>query len=210
MKIIFKLTTLLTFLELTSCRQPNGDLQGASFLRPAEIAINLNSTSTWPGLCHRVQMEFTTSDNTTTSSGRQRTLNFATDLGALYTDVNCTTPLTTHTFSQDDTNFTFYFRSSTTGTANLTATTSGLQNSATTLAVGAATATLTLGQQAFNFNTANFPSLSAQSFDYPSNPVIADNKMFVADYANNRVLIWNSIPTSTQQAADLVLGQPNI
>lgn len=155
-------------------------------------------------------MEFTTSINTPTTSGKDRTLTFATDLGALYTDVGCTIPLTTQNFAQDDTTFTFYFRASTTGTANLTATGPGLENSATTLTVSTATANITLGQQAFNFNTANFPTLSSQSLDYPANPVIANNRMFVADYTNNRVLIWNSIPTSTQQAADLVLGQPNM
>lgn len=155
-------------------------------------------------------MEFTTSSNTTTTSGKDRTLTFATDIGALYSDAGCTTPLTTSSFSQDDTNLTFYFRSATTGTATLTVTSNGLENGTTTLIVGNATAEITLGQQAFNFNTANFPSLSDQSFDYPSNPVIAGNKMFVADYNNNRVLIWNSIPTSTQQAANLVLGQPNM
>jgi len=32
----------------------------------------------------------------------------------------------------------------------------------------------------------------------------------VADTQNNRVLIWNSIPTQNNQPADLVLGQPNL
>jgi hypothetical protein len=34
-------------------------------------------------------------------------------------------------------------------------------------------------------------------------------KLLVSDGANNRVLIWNSIPTTSGQPADLVLGQPN-
>jgi len=33
------------------------------------------------------------------------------------------------------------------------------------------------------------------------------NKLLVCDYPNNRVLIWNTIPTSNGQPADLVLGQ---
>jgi hypothetical protein len=32
-------------------------------------------------------------------------------------------------------------------------------------------------------------------------------KLFVADAANNRVLIWNTIPTTNGQAADVVVGQ---
>ena len=34
-------------------------------------------------------------------------------------------------------------------------------------------------------------------------------KLYVADTQNNRILIWNSIPTKNNQPADLVLGQPN-
>lgn len=31
----------------------------------------------------------------------------------------------------------------------------------------------------------------------------------VADYGNNRVLLWNTLPTGSSQAADVVLGQPS-
>ncbi|HSU57872.1 MAG TPA: hypothetical protein VLI55_01060 [Bryobacteraceae bacterium] len=34
-----------------------------------------------------------------------------------------------------------------------------------------------------------------------------DGKLFVADSANNRVLIWNHVPTANNQPADVVLGQ---
>ena len=33
--------------------------------------------------------------------------------------------------------------------------------------------------------------------------------LFVTDLGNNRVLLWNSIPTSNNQPADVVIGQPN-
>ncbi|MBK6266182.1 DUF11 domain-containing protein [Marivirga sp. S37H4] len=35
------------------------------------------------------------------------------------------------------------------------------------------------------------------------------NKLIVADAGNNRILIWNAIPTSNNQAADVVIGQTN-
>jgi len=35
------------------------------------------------------------------------------------------------------------------------------------------------------------------------------NKLVVTDFSNNRVLIWNSIPTVNGKNADVVLGQPN-
>ncbi len=43
----------------------------------------------------------------------------------------------------------------------------------------------------------------------PESFMIVDDKLIVADSDNNRVLIWNSIPTTNGQAADLVLGQHN-
>jgi len=35
----------------------------------------------------------------------------------------------------------------------------------------------------------------------------ADGKILVTDRTNNRVLVWNSVPTTNGQAADLVIGQ---
>ncbi len=43
----------------------------------------------------------------------------------------------------------------------------------------------------------------------PQGVWVQDGRLFVADTQNHRVLIWNRIPTSNDQAADVVLGQPN-
>jgi uncharacterized protein (TIGR03437 family) len=48
-----------------------------------------------------------------------------------------------------------------------------------------------------------------KSFKGPQGLWIQDGRLFVADSGNNRVLIWNRIPTSNQQPADIVLGQPD-
>jgi hypothetical protein len=57
--------------------------------------------------------------------------------------------------------------------------------------------------------------------DYSSNPalplsivdprqlVIANGKLFAADYNLQRVLIWNQIPNSMHVPPDVVIGQPN-
>ena len=42
----------------------------------------------------------------------------------------------------------------------------------------------------------------------PETLVVDDGRLFLSDYGNNRVLIWNTAPTSTQVPADLVVGQP--
>jgi len=43
----------------------------------------------------------------------------------------------------------------------------------------------------------------------PSGLWIQDGRLYVADSGNNRILIWNSIPSSNHQPADLVLGAPD-
>ncbi len=44
----------------------------------------------------------------------------------------------------------------------------------------------------------------------PQGVWIQNGKLYVADTQNNRVLIFNKIPTSNGAAADVVLGQPNM
>ena len=44
----------------------------------------------------------------------------------------------------------------------------------------------------------------------PTSVTSDGQRLFVADLAHNRVLIWNSIPTQTQQPADVEVGQPDM
>lgn len=49
---------------------------------------------------------------------------------------------------------------------------------------------------------------SARTLDAPYDGVFCKNdQLFVADYDNNRILIWNTFPTSNFATADIVLGQ---
>jgi uncharacterized protein (TIGR03437 family) len=67
-------------------------------------------------------------------------------------------------------------------------------------------ADLVLGQP--NFTTASI-GLTSSTMRGPQGVWIQGTQIFVADTQNHRVLIWNSIPTSNGQAADVVLGEPN-
>ncbi len=69
-------------------------------------------------------------------------------------------------------------------------------------------ADLVLGQSSFTTNTTPEPP-TASSLSGPQGVWIQNGKLFVADTANNRILIWNSIPTSNNQPADVALGQSN-
>ena len=53
------------------------------------------------------------------------------------------------------------------------------------------------------------PLLSQTGMNNPTQIASDGNVMAVSDTDNNRVLIWKQIPTSNQQPADVVLGQPD-
>ena len=59
--------------------------------------------------------------------------------------------------------------------------------------------TRTIPQQAIN---------SDRTFLFPSRVLAAEGRLIVTDFNNNRVLIWNTLPRSTNVPADVVLGQP--
>ena len=70
-------------------------------------------------------------------------------------------------------------------------------------------ASVVLGQPDFVTFTANTGGVSASSLSAPYSVKVQGGKLFVSDRTNNRVLIWNSVP-STQTAADLILGQTSV
>jgi LysM repeat protein len=71
-----------------------------------------------------------------------------------------------------------------------------------------ASANVVLGQPDFvTFQTPD--AVTASTLRGPQGLWIQNGKLFVADTQNSRILIWNSIPTTNNQPADLVLGEPN-
>ena len=68
-------------------------------------------------------------------------------------------------------------------------------------------ADVVLGQD--NFTTLRRLVTDNKSFRGPQGVWVQNGKLFVADTQNHRVLIWNTIPTTSNQAADIVLGQPD-
>jgi hypothetical protein len=72
-------------------------------------------------------------------------------------------------------------------------------------------AAIVLGQPDFTSNLANngLANPTAQTLSGPRGAFFDGQHLFVSEKNNNRVLIWNSLPTRNQQPADLVLGQPD-
>lgn len=70
-------------------------------------------------------------------------------------------------------------------------------------------ASLVLGQPDFRSYAANRDRdvPSADSLSAPSGVALDGTRLYVADSANHRVLVWSSLPTANGQPADIVLGQ---
>lgn len=68
-------------------------------------------------------------------------------------------------------------------------------------------ADVVVGQADF---TSDVADTSATALDGPTDAAITiTGKLIVADRGNNRVLVWNTVPTANGVAADIVLGQPD-
>jgi hypothetical protein len=72
------------------------------------------------------------------------------------------------------------------------------------------TADVVLGQANLTSNNPNSGGISATSLNRPYFAYTSGGKLLVADNNNNRVLIWNTIPTTNGKAADVVIGQPDM
>lgn len=68
-------------------------------------------------------------------------------------------------------------------------------------------ADLVLGQPSMTTNAANNGGISSKSLYLASGVTSDGTRLLVTDSLNNRILVWNQFPTSSQQAADVVLGQ---
>ncbi len=84
-----------------------------------------------------------------------------------------------------------------------------IYNSAPTTATAApGTADLVVGQLDLTTAGSVAPPTSA-SLIIPESAAVAGGKLIVTDSGNNRVLIWDPVPTADNAPASLVLGQPD-
>ena len=70
-------------------------------------------------------------------------------------------------------------------------------------------ADVVIGQTDFTLNGINIIGniASQEGLNSPRNSIIINNKLFISDTFNNRILIYNTIPTTNGVAADVVIGQ---
>ncbi len=73
----------------------------------------------------------------------------------------------------------------------------------------AATANVVLGQADFVSSKSDIIPPTQASLRQPTGVATDGTHLVVSDTNNNRILIWNTIPTANNAPADLVLGQPD-
>src|SRR3989344_9577639 len=71
-------------------------------------------------------------------------------------------------------------------------------------------ASIVIGQSDFTSAVDGSISPSASGLSYPAGIAVAGNRLIISDVSNHRVLIYNSVPTSNNVAADVVIGQQNM
>jgi hypothetical protein len=73
-----------------------------------------------------------------------------------------------------------------------------------------AAANVVIGQPDMNSSAANNGGRNGNTLFWPAGIWSDGTRLFIADTANNRVLIYNTIPTSNHASADVVLGQSDM
>jgi hypothetical protein len=66
-----------------------------------------------------------------------------------------------------------------------------------------------IGQANFTSNSSGVAANHFESVNGARGMFVYNNKLFVSDSGNNRILIFNSLPSSNGATADVVLGQPD-
>jgi hypothetical protein len=70
-------------------------------------------------------------------------------------------------------------------------------------------ASTVVGQTSFASNSANNGGINANALNSAAGVFTDGTRLFVADTSNNRVLIFNTMPTGSYASADVVVGQPD-
>jgi len=76
-------------------------------------------------------------------------------------------------------------------------------------ATSGAAADIVIGQPSMNQNGLVTSPLTSALLNNPKSVMVAGGKLVICDSANNRVLIYNSVPAANFPAANVVIGYPD-
>jgi hypothetical protein len=173
------------------------EVPGFNPAAPTNLTL-VTSEAGWAGVCQKATITIVDFTGNPQGALSPLTVALGTDQGSFYSAAGCTTAASSLGFNTGSSVGTAYFKAS--ATANVSASEGTLGESNSTVTIGIPVTSFTLG-------AAGAPATGVTA---PNGILRIGNKLVVADVSNNRVLIWNSIPTSSAQHADIVLGQPDL
>lgn len=169
------------------------------------------STTGWTGVCQQATITLVDSSYLSVAATGTTTISLSTSAGGIFNDAACATAVTSLSITAGSSAGYFYFLSDTAGAAIVTTYNASLGTQTATVTVADASADFALGQSALTANTANRgAAAAANTLNIPQGSLRVNGMYFVADSGNHRVLAWSSAPTTAGQAADFVLGQPDL
>jgi hypothetical protein len=164
-----------------------------------------------PGLCIPVTLSFYDSTYVAAAPGADTPVFVTTTAGALYSDRACSAGTTSVTVPAGSTSAVFYFLGTAAGTASISAQHTSFNSTSVSITLSVPSASLVLGQASFTANSPNAGgAAAANTLRQPYHTVRTGTYLFAADTVNHRVLGWSTVPTSSQESADFVLGQPDL
>lgn len=202
-------SALVCALILSGC----GDSAPAGAKATKMVAKTRNAV-TWRNLCKKVTLSFTDDSGAPSRYGGTDAIALTITGAAAYDNNHCTgNPIATVFAGPENTDATFYVKATDalpstspySYSVSIAASGSGLSATAT-LTAQPPTANLVLGQPNFDTGTSGVSSTTLTS---PFGVERCGNRVVVADQGNNRVLVWNEVPTQNGVGASLVLGQAN-
>jgi len=169
------------------------------------------STSGWVNVCQKATITLLDSSLLATAATSSTTITLSTSAGGTYSDAACTAGAASITIAAGASTADVYFLSTAATSATVIAYHGALGTQSAVLTIAEPAASIALGQAALTDNAANRgAAAAANTLSSPQGTLRVNGMYFVADTGNHRVLGWTTTPSTLGQAADFVLGQPDL
>ncbi|MBL7688844.1 MAG: hypothetical protein JNJ49_12490 [Bdellovibrionaceae bacterium] len=187
----------------------NGSASSPSQSGPGVASMQFSTTTTaWPGWCKTLTATLLNSSGATVSASTAFTASITTQDASVYSDSSCSTTISSIAVSAGSSTLTLYYKpTAVSSTLSVSLSHSSFTTSTYSGTSALPTAVGLKGQSNYSGGGGNGNGLSTGGLNEPRRMAIAGSKLFVADKANHRVVIY---PSLTATAPDTVLGQADL
>lgn len=177
---------------------------------PVTLAFAATTTDTWKGLCKKLPIRILDADGDSYTLKHNKILGITSTVGELFASAGCDSAnIVNHVaVPAGSSSTTIYYKTSAAGSADVLAAFS--ENEKATIAVSVSTPTIDrfLGQ--VNVTTSAPCQTDGSHFCSPWDLTVANDKLWVVDIVNHRVLVWNTSNPESASSATYAIGQPDL